>query len=70
MTNLLETTDKELASMDISPQKFQELLEEIERLKRENALLRQAAGIQVSKPDPEPVQVTASERQALLRKTV
>lgn len=56
--------------MDISPQKFQELLEEIERLKRENALLRQAAGIQVSKPDPEPVQVTASERQALLRKTV
>lgn len=70
MTKQLETTDKELVSMDISPQKFQELLEEIERLKRENALLRQAAGIQVSKHEPEPVHVTINERQALLRKTV
>lgn len=56
--------------MDISAEKLQELLEEIERLRRENALLREAAGIQISEPEYEPVQVTDRERQALLRKTV
>lgn len=47
------------------------LLEEIERLKLENAILRKAAGIRVS-PDsaPEHSQVTQEERHALLRKTV
>lgn len=56
--------------MDISPQELQELLEELERLRRENALLRQAAGIQIAESEVEPVQVTARERQALLRKTI
>ena len=56
--------------MDISSKQYQELLEEIERLKRENAILRQAAGIRVSEPEVEPVQVTANERHALLKKTV
>lgn len=56
--------------MKVSPQEFQELLKELERLKRENALLRQAAGIQISEPEFKPVQVTANERQALLKKSV
>jgi hypothetical protein len=47
------------------------LLAEIERLKLENALLREAAGIKIkSETDEEPVHVSADERQALLRKTV
>lgn len=47
------------------------LLEEIERLKLENAILRKAAGIRVSSDSaPEHSQVTQEERHALLRKTV
>ncbi|HHT69057.1 MAG TPA: hypothetical protein GXZ85_07360 [Firmicutes bacterium] len=47
------------------------LLAEIERLRLENAILRRAAGIQVSPaPNSQQPQVTHDERQALLRKTV
>ena len=47
------------------------LLAEIERLKLENAILRKAAGIQVSSSsNGQPLHVTQDERQALLRKTV
>ncbi|NMB19355.1 MAG: hypothetical protein GX979_00675 [Firmicutes bacterium] len=47
------------------------LLEEIERLRLENAILRKAAGIQVpSSSKPQQSQVTHDERQALLRKTM
>ncbi|HKM43042.1 MAG TPA: hypothetical protein VJZ70_03515 [Limnochordia bacterium] len=47
------------------------LLEELERLRLENAILRKAAGLQMSPASKEqPIQVTHDERQALLRKTV
>jgi hypothetical protein len=47
------------------------LLAEIERLKLENAILRKAAGIQVtpSSSSQQPY-VTTDERQALLKKTI
>lgn len=47
------------------------LLAEIERLKLENAILRQAAGIKVSPAaDAQSLNITHEERQALLRKTI
>jgi hypothetical protein len=47
------------------------LLAEIDRLRLENAILRKAAGIQVSSSsNGQPLHVTQDERQALLRKTV
>ncbi|HPT83145.1 MAG TPA: hypothetical protein PLM25_04590 [Limnochordia bacterium] len=57
--------------MNISPKELQQLLEEIDRLRRENAMLREAAGIRIThKDDSEPVEVSIKERNALLRKTV
>ncbi|NLM41890.1 MAG: hypothetical protein GX199_06225 [Firmicutes bacterium] len=57
--------------MNISPKELQQLLEEIDRLRRENAMLREAAGIHIApQDDSEPVEVTVKERNALLRKTV
>lgn len=57
--------------MNISPKELKQLLEEIDRLRRENAMLREAAGIHVaSEDDSQPLEVTAEERNALLRKTV
>ena len=49
--------------MPICQKELDALLAEIERLKLENALLREET-------DEEPVHVSADERQALLRKTV
>ncbi|MCK9525915.1 MAG: hypothetical protein M0R49_08305 [Limnochordia bacterium] len=47
------------------------LLAEIDRLRLENAILRKAAGIQVSSSsNGQPLHVTKDERKALLRKTV
>ena len=57
--------------MNISRKDLLQLLEEIDRLRRENALLREAAGIQITDHvTPKPVEVTPQERNALLRKTV
>ncbi|MDI9439588.1 MAG: hypothetical protein ACOX46_01515 [Limnochordia bacterium] len=56
--------------MNISPKELQQLLEELDRLRQENALLREAAGIRISEDDSKPVEVTVQERNALLRKTV
>ena len=57
--------------MPICQKELDALLAEIERLKLENAVLREAAGIKIkSETDEEPVHVSADERQALLRKTV
>lgn len=56
--------------MDLSKQEIQTLLTEIERLRLENAILRRAAGIQISpEPSSEQAHVTANERQALWKKT-
>lgn len=57
--------------MPISKKELDELLAEIERLRLENAILRQAAGIKIT-PEPEEnqVHVSADERQALLKKTI
>ncbi|HHT42232.1 MAG TPA: hypothetical protein GX014_02360 [Firmicutes bacterium] len=57
--------------MNICPKELQLLLEEIDRLRRENAMLREAAGIHISdNEDCDAIQVTPNERRALLRKTV
>lgn len=57
--------------MSISPQELEELLTELERLKLENAILRRAAGIQISpEPSSQSIHVSANERQALLRKSI
>ena len=57
--------------MNISRKELQQLLEEIDRLRRENALLREAAGIHITDQEtPKPVEVTPQERNALLRKNV
>ncbi len=57
--------------MHKNPPDLEALVAEIERLKLENAILRKAAGIQVSPaPDPQQPHVTHDERKALLRKTV
>lgn len=57
--------------MSICPKELQLLLEEIDRLRRENAMLREAAGIHISdNEDCDAIQVTPNERRALLRKTV
>lgn len=57
--------------MDMTPQELETLLAEIERLKLENAILRKAAGIQVSpEPNAQQLHVSHDERQALLKKIV
>lgn len=57
--------------MNISLEQVQHLLDEIERLRRENAMLRRAAGINVTPDDSdEPMEVSTQERKALLRKTI
>lgn len=57
--------------MNICPKELQLLLEEIDRLRRENAMLREAAGIHISdNEDCDAIQVTPNELRALLRKTV
>lgn len=72
MTNVIGKSCEERASqLAISQKELQKLLSEIERLKLENAVLRKAAGIQISsEPQKQQVQVSNDERQALLRKTV
>jgi hypothetical protein len=47
--------------MNICPKELQLLLEEIDRLRRENAMLREAAGIHISdNEDCDAIQVTVS----------
>lgn len=57
--------------MPISKKELDQLLAEIERLRLENAILRRAAGIEIE-PDGhrDNVEVTADERDALLKKII
>lgn len=56
--------------MPIGQEELDALLAEIERLRLENALLRQAAGINITpKQDLERLQVSNGERNALLKRT-
>lgn len=55
--------------MSISETELKELLAEIERLRLENAMLRQAAGIKIAPAQNEPeVHVSPEEKVALLKK--
>lgn len=65
---LTKPTSKGASTVPISPEELNKLLAEIERLKLENAVLRQAAGIKIHRDsDDAQVEVSADEKNALLK---